>query len=218
MRIDLVEFSVVVVAQSNNPTILNPDFLQHNGIVSSDRALHGDPLTTSTFSQVAYADGLVVQADPTRITFAQAADGLSGEEIDCPAVAKGYLKTIPHVPYTALGLNPKVVVRNPPFTRLSNMLSAEGDRMTFGSCLPRFEIKATYQLPGRRLALTLQEVETEQGEALICTGNIHRDVEETNQQMRVNSILSMLDCWKEDLDEFSAVVNQVLQWEDGNVR
>lgn len=220
MQIDLVEFSVVVVAQSNNPTILNPDFLRHNGIVSSDRALHDEqPLfTTPMFSQVAFADGLVIQADPARITFAQTGGRLSCEEIDCPVVAKGYLKTIPHVPYTALGLNPKVVVRNPPFTRLSNMLSAEGDRMTFGSCLPRFEIKATYQLPGRRLALTLQEVETGQGDALICAGNIHRDVEETNQQMGVNSILSMLDCWREDLDEFSAVVNQVLQWEDGNVR
>ena len=88
--------------------------------------------------------------------------------------------------------------------------------MTFGSCLPRLEIKATYQLSGRRLALTLQEVE--QGDALICAGNIHRDIEESNQQMRVNSILSALDCWREDLDEFSAAVGHALRWGDGNVR
>ena len=40
MQVDLVGFSVVVVAQSNNPTILNPDFLLHNGIVSSSWVPH----------------------------------------------------------------------------------------------------------------------------------------------------------------------------------
>ena len=85
--------------------------------------------------------------------------------------------------------------------------------MTVGQTMPRFELKATYQMAGRQLALTLQEVQTEQGDdALLCTANIHREVEEGNQQMRVNSILSMLDCWKTDLDEFSALVNQALDW------
>ena len=221
LRIDLVEFSVVVVAQSNNPTILNPDFLRHNGIVSSDRALQTEqpPFTTPMFSQVAFADGLVVQADPARIIFAQAADALSREDVDCPAVAKGYLKTIPHVPYSALGLNPKVVIRNPPFSRLSKLLRTEGSWMTVGQAMPGFELKATYQMAGRRLALTLQEAQTEQGDdALLCTANIHREVEEDNQQMRVNSILSMLDSWKKDLDEFNALVDQALRLDDGNVR
>lgn len=221
MRIDLVEFSIVVVAQSNNPTILNLDFLRHNGIVSSHRALHGDQplLTTPMFSQVAFEDGLVVRADPARVTFVQGSNALAQEDIDCPAVAKGYLKTIPHVPYTALGLNPKALIRNPPFSRLSKTLRAEGSWMTVGQTMPRFELKATYQMAGRQLALTLQEVQTEQGDdALLCTANIHREVEEGNQQMRVNSILSMLDCWKTDLDEFSTLVNQALRLDDDNVR
>lgn len=220
MRIDLVEFSIVVVAQSNNPTILNPDFLRHNGIVSADRALHDDqpPLTTPMLSQVAFEDGLVVRANPATITFAQAADGLARENIDCPAVAMGYLRTIPHVPYTALGVNPKAVIRNPPFTRLSKMLPAEGGWMTFGPNVPRFELKATYQMEDRQIALALQEAQTKQGDALLCTANIHREVEEANQQMRVNSILSMLDCWEKDLDEFNTLVDQALRLENGNVR
>lgn len=220
MRIDLIEFSIVVVAQSNNPTILNPDFLKHNGIVSVRRELHREqpPLTTPMFSQVAFADGLIVRADPATIAFVQAGDVLARGDIDGPAVAKGYLKTVPHVPYTALGLNPKVLIRNPPFVRLSKMLRTEGSWMTFGPSMPRFELKATYELSGRRLALTLQEVQTKQGDdALLCTANIHREVAEENQQMRVSSILSMLDCWKQDLDEFDTLVDQALRLEDGNV-
>lgn len=219
MQIDLVGFSIVVVAQSNNPTLLNPDFLRHNGIVSSHRVLHGEqpPLTTPMFSQVAFEDGLVVRADPERITFAQSGDPLARDDIDCPTVAKGYLRTVPHVPYTAIGLNPKVVIWNPPFTRLSKMLHAEGNWMTFGSHVPSFELKATYQIADRQLALTLQGAETERGDALICTANIHREVKEANQQMRVNATLSMLDCWMDDLDEFNALVDQALRGDDGNV-
>ena len=218
VQFDLVEFSIVVVAQSNNPTLLNPDFLRHNGIVSSHRALHGEqpPLTTPIFSQVTFEDGLVVRADPERITFAQTGDPLVRDDIDSPSVAKGYLRTVPHVPYTALGLNPKVVIWNPPFARLSKMLRTEGNWMTFGSHVPSFELKTTYRMADRQLALTLQEAETKRGDALICTANIHREVKETNQQMRVNAILSMLDCWMEDLDEFNALVNRALGVDDGN--
>ena len=219
--IDLVEFSVVVVAQSNNPTILNPDFLKHNGIVNARRDLHREqpPLITPMFSQVVFEDGLVVRADPATIAFHQAADVLTRGDIDGPVVAKGYLKTVPHVRYTALGLNPKVVIRNPPFARLSKMLRTEGSWMTFGQSTPGFEIKATYQLPGRRLALTLQEVRTKQGDdVLLCTANIHREIEEGNQQMRVSSILSMLDFWEKDLDEFNTLVCQALRLDDSNVR
>ena len=221
MQINLVGFSVVVVAQSNNPTILNPDFLRHNGIVSSSRPLDGDrpPVTTPVFSEVSFGEDLVVRADPERITFAQAANaqaasGLAHEEIDCPAIAKSYLRTIPHVPYTALGVNPRAVIANPPFAKLSKALHAEGNWMSFVGVTPRFELKVAYQMADRRLTLALQEA---QDDTLFCDANIHRDVAETNQQMRVNSILSMLDCWKDDLDQFYAVVNQVLRLDGGDV-
>ncbi len=216
MQIDLVGFSVVVVAQSNNPTILNPDFLRHNGIVRSSRALRDDrpPFTTPVVSEVSFGQDLVVRADPQRITFAQAASGLAPEDIDCPAIAKGYLRIVPHVPYTALGLNPRAVILNPPFARLSEVLYAKGNWMTFAGVTPRFELKTAYQMADKRLTLTLQEAE---GDSLICEANIHRDIAEANQQMRVNSMLSMLDCWKDDLDQFYSVVNQALVLGDGDV-
>ena len=215
MQIGLVGFSVVVVAQSNNPTILNADFLQHNGIVGSSRVLRNDrpPFTTPLFSEVSFAEDLVVRAEPQRVTFAQAASRLVPEDIDCPAIAKGYLRTVPHVPYTALGLNPTAVILNPPFSKLSKVLRAEGNWMAFGGVAPRFELKAAYQMTGRRLTLTLQEA---QDDTLVCEANIHRDVTEANQQMRVNAILSMLDCWKDDLDQFYAVVNQALLLDGGD--
>ena len=216
MQIDLVGFSVVVVAQSNNPTVLNPDFLWHNGIVSPGRALREDrvPVTMPVFSEVSFDGGLTVRADPERITFAQAGSGLAEEDIDCPNIAKGYLRTIPHAPYTALGLNPRAVIVNPPFAKLSKVLHAGGGWTTFAGVTPQLEIKAAYELADKRLTLTLQEA---QDNTLLCEANIHRGLAEMNQQMRVNSILSMLDGWQNDLAQFYAVLHQALGAGDRDV-
>ena len=86
--------------------------------------------------------------------------------------------------------------------------------MTFAGVTPQFTLQAAYPMADRRLTLTLQEA---QGNTLFCEANIHRDVAETNQQMRVNSILSMLDRWKDDLEQFHVVVGQALQLDDGDV-
>lgn len=212
LQMDLVGFSVVVVAEANNPTILNPDFLRHNGIVGSHRQLseNDPPITSPLLSAVIFDDALTVRADPNRVTFEQRGSALSLEDIECVDMAKGYLKTVPHVPYTAFGLNPQVIVRNSATRRLSDMLRSSGSGMTFNSVVPRFELKAIYEMAGKRLTLDLQEGPNEQGSLMLCHGNIHRDIAESNQQMRVNSMLSFLDSWRNDLDEFRTVVAQSL--------
>ena len=106
-RVDLVEFSVVLVANSNNPTIINPDFLLHNEIVNADLSLQGDPITTPLFSQVVFEGGIAVVATPDRVIFQQTGDPLALKDILCPKIAERYLKKVPHVPYSAVGINPK---------------------------------------------------------------------------------------------------------------
>jgi len=45
--IELIELSIVLVATSNNPSILNPDFLFHNGIVDASHKVK-DPRISTT--------------------------------------------------------------------------------------------------------------------------------------------------------------------------
>lgn len=210
MQIDLLGFSVVVVAAANNPTMLNPDFLRHNGIVGTRWRLSEShpPLTTSLLSEVTFEGGLVVRADQNRVTFEQRGSALSLEDVACVDMAKGYLKTAPQVPYIAFGVNSRAMVRNSPFSRLSDMLRSNGSEMTFDSIVPQFELKAIYEMKDKRLTLELQEGQDDRGPFRLCHANIHRDIAETNQQMRVNSMLSSLDSWRNDLNEFRAVVAQ----------
>ena len=62
--IDLIEFSIVLVATSNNPSILNPDFLFHNDIVDVSHQVRDPRISTPAFSQVTFEDGLTVKVQP----------------------------------------------------------------------------------------------------------------------------------------------------------
>ena len=216
VKIDICEFSIVIVAQSNNPTILNPDFLHQNGIVGSnwrvDEAV--PPLTTPVMSQIAFKGGLLVRADPANVSFAISGPEETTTALDvtvCVDAAKGYLKTVPHVPYTALGLNPKAIDRNPPSSRVSNALRSEGTWMSFQSIRPRLELKATYEYSDRKT--TLEVVEEQR--RTVYRANIHRDVAEPNQQMRVSSMLATLNAWQTDLADFRALVENSIPRSSG---
>ena len=65
----LIELAVVLVAHSNNPSILNPDFLIHNGIVSDGAEVEQPVISTPAFSQARFKGGVVITADPDRVIF-----------------------------------------------------------------------------------------------------------------------------------------------------
>ena len=78
--------------------------------------------------------------------------------------------------------------------------------MSFQSVVPRFEIKAVYEMTDKRVTLDIQEGPEATAH---CRINIHRDINETNQQMRISSMLSILDSWQSDLDLVQALIAQV---------
>ena len=216
MRVQISGFSVVVLAQANNPTIINPDFLHYNGIVDRDRQVGGQAITTPAFSQVAFQGGLIVTADSDRVAFEQSGTSLEMTDIVCVDAARAYIKTVPHVPYRAVGLNPKayVVRGNSMRGGVSEGLISKGAWMTFKATTPKFAMKATYELHDKRMTLDISEGRvTEAGSetsAMVYQSNIHRDIAETNQQMRISSLLSILDSWKNDLSDFCELIDNSL--------
>lgn len=206
--LNVVEFSVVIVATSHNPTILNADFLRHNGIVGERWQPGEDRLTSPMLSRVPFNGGLVVQADPMRVKFEQSGDALDAASLVCASAAKGYLRTVPHVPYIAIGMNVKCVLRNLPLHRVSEVLKSCEDWTTFQSVVPKFEIKATYEMTAKSITLDVQELVEGADLSAVCRANVHRQVEEENQQMRLNFMLSALDAWETDLADVRALAQQ----------
>lgn len=212
-NVDLIEFSVVLVATSNNPSILNPDFLRYNGIVDANRQVQEPCISTHAYSQVTFKGGLAVKADPDRVIFEQRGDKLAIEDIVCPEMAKRYLEKVPHVPYRAVGINPKGyrLSEGKAADRVADALIDKGSWMSFKDIIPDIQLKAIYRYDKRIIFLDITERRHRQTDDIRLPGmlfqaNIHRNIQETNPIKRIEIISSIFSSWKDDLFDFYAVV------------
>jgi len=102
-----VEFAIVLAAKSNNPTILNPDFLQYNKIIDRTLELRQPPICTEPFAQVSYQNGITITSQLDKVIFAVRKTAESVRDFDeLFEIAKKYVNLIPHVEYTGIGINP----------------------------------------------------------------------------------------------------------------
>ena len=218
--IDLIELSIVLVATSNNPSILNPDFLFHNGIVDASHQVRDPRISTPALSQVIFEDGLAVKADPERVVFEQRGSNLAIEEIVCPEIARRYLEKVPHVPYRAVGINPKGHRRSASQGghRVADALIDHGAWMSFKDLAPEIQLKAIYQYSDRTIFMDIAEAQRRGQEpkpvpGMLFQANIHRDVQATDADRRIQTISSIFSSWTDDLEDFLSIVAK-FDWQD----
>ena len=214
-NVDLIELSVVLLATSNNPSILNPDFLRYNEIVDANRQVQEPCISSPAYSQVTFQGGLTVKADPDRVIFEQRGDNLAIEDIVCPEMAKCYLKKVPHVPYRAIGINPKGfrLSEGEAADRVADALIDKGAWMSFKDLTPEIQLKAIYRYPERAIMLDIAEVKKKGTDGrhlpgILFQANFHRDITETSPQERIVRLLSIIDSWKKDLSDFHLLVRK----------
>jgi hypothetical protein len=146
MKSRLVQFSAVVVGQSHNPSILNPDWVEGQGIVPKSWGWPvKENITTPPLSLVRYENGVVitVEQEKLQVTDPNVEEGPENSKVT--QIASGYLNTLPHVTYKAVGVNfqglipmqtPEVYIRDRflkpgPWTEVSPDLDAVGIRLLF---------------------------------------------------------------------------------------
>ena len=200
------------MATSNNPSILNPDFLFHNGIVDATHKVRDPRISTPAFSQVVFEDGLAVKADPDRVVFEQRGSQLDLEEVVCPEIARRYLEKVPHVPYRAVGINPKGHRRLPVKTahRVASALVDRGAWMSFKDLAPEIQLKAIYRYTDRTIFMDICEGGESGQEArlvsgMLFQGNIHREIRATDATRRIQAMSSIISSWTKDLDDFISI-------------
>ncbi len=211
--IKLIGFSVVLVSQSNNPSILHPDFLRYNEIVSPGLPVQGDPITTPAFSQVTFEGGLSVRSDPNRVIFEQAGDPLATKDVLCPEIASRYLQKMPRVSYNAVGINPKGYRVSPAAApeKISTVLLNKGASLSFKDMHPEIQLKTIYKYESRMIVLEIIEAKKQINDepeihGILFQANIHRDIPAMNPQKRVELMSKILTSWKDDLSDFDALV------------
>lgn len=208
-RIILREIAVVIVGQTHNPSILNPDFLRHHDIVPEGLVLAAPPISTPAVSQVAYKGGLQVVSELNRVSFAEKI--LDGQNPACPGAARRYLRTVPLVHYTAVGVNPVAIWDAKGSVFPAGLLKA-GKRMQFGDVSPSAEVKLTYGLAGETVNLTVKTevLQTPKGvkEIIAFHGNFHHDIKgEKNESHTVAH--AIVGKWEKHLEDFRRLTEHI---------
>ena len=203
----LHEVNMVIVGEDHNPSILNPDFLWRNCIVPEDLKLDDNIPTMSSpiGSQCIFENGLRIVSEPNRVTFSQSNPG---ENNFCHEIAREYLKTVPLVHYTAVGINFAGSFPTPNGNQsLRNMLRP-GKWDEFENRVPSPEISLAYPLRGKTVNLTIKSDAAENKESVFVRGNFHRDIQAEQGESHLVA-MTMVDDWESDLKCYEKLVQTI---------
>jgi len=186
MNIHPIEFSIVVVGQDCNPTILNPDFLKYRKIVPDDWGwkLAGPAITTPPFATVPYDSGVTVTVEPSQFLVTDRSCGDHVEKSKIPEIAKAYVAELPNVRYTALGINFRSLVEmEVPDAYLKERFVKPGPWNQGERALETVSLTLGYAHEDGRLSLSMERatVVTQEEEAstqihgVLAAANYHRE-------------------------------------------
>lgn len=71
VTVDTREFSIVVVAKSHNPAILNPDFLKDNEIVPANWELEKPPVCLEPVAEIVFKNKVRIIAQLDKLIFSE---------------------------------------------------------------------------------------------------------------------------------------------------
>jgi hypothetical protein len=205
MEAQLIQLSTVVVGKAHNPTILNPDFLAVNGIVPPGWGWDvAETVTTPPFAVVRYANGVAVTVELNKLQVTDVSVGDDPTKSKAAAIATSYARTLPHVRYTAAGINFQsfVAIESPEKYLVERFVTA-GPWNSAKRRLSAAGLRLVYELgDDARVTLSLDAGEVQGSDeaskrsVVIANANFHRDCQTQPDHEHVARQLSNLaDDW-----------------------
>jgi hypothetical protein len=217
----LLDISVFLMNPGTAPSLINPDFLLHNGIVEPAWSVMRPVVMQANFSRIRYANGLSLFATDSHVVIAQGAatnpetttiTPLDTDDLVCFGVAKRYLNSVsPSTPFEMFTIDPNVFMDvpatdlNPSWSPLQRM----GRRISFRGVVPEVHARAQYDLGDKEITIFASEIMpqgTDDSIRLHFGGEILRNVEEDGIQEQVELIHRLLDRWQDDISDFNELV------------
>ncbi|SDW87631.1 hypothetical protein SAMN05421783_1107 [Thiocapsa roseopersicina] len=218
MKIVPLEFSIVVVGEDCNPTILNPDFLKYQQIVPEEWEweLAAAPLTTRGISVVAYTSGIMLKVEPNRFQVTEVNQCSDITDSKAISIARRYVEVLPHVKYTAVGTNFRGFsqIENPnEFLKARFIKPGPWDQqpldlkaVTLSFAYAHEDARLTLALEGR-VILHQQEEQTQQIFGVDISGNYHR---ECHGYPTNDMVLAHIAKAKSDAAHFGTMADELL--------
>ncbi len=186
MGLEMLNASVVVLSEGNNPKLLNHDFLARNKIVPEDWNVR-DVVITPPFSNIVYENHVqfVVELNKLQIRAGKP------EHIDCdrdlPKMVMDYLRVLPHVSYLGVGINYVFVLKgsshddirknflqNGPWLEKEGNISKAAIELNYLNVEPQFNLKIDLRTSG-----------------ILFSVNYHQDFKPDQEDQRMQYIQGM---------------------------
>ncbi len=214
-----VQFSSVVVGDAHNPTILNPNFLECEGIVPKAWGWTVDEtVTTPPLAMVRYANGvnITVEHGKLQITDPHVENGPAASKIS--EVAASYISILRHVRYTAVGNNFQSLIPIPnPAGFLRDRFLKEGGWSSSPSDMGAIELKVSYPIePTGRLILSVGageaklEDNNDPEEVIVCNANFSRKCEGS---VSWEEAIGYLTCFQNDWESYNIALSSLFESE-----
>lgn len=184
VRLEILNASVVILAEHHNPTILHPSFLTSEGIVPGDWELAEPPVSTPVFALVKYRNGIVfsVEENKFQVTDAQTKDDF--RESPVAVLACRYAEKLPHVHYTAAGINFQgFIERSSPEKAVIDRFIKEGSIDLEAACPSALGLNIVYDIAETRLRLSIdpgkvkRPKNVEERSGILANANYHVDLD-----------------------------------------
>lgn len=211
------EFGIIIAAKNHNPTLLNPDFLKYSGIVPTEWELARQPVFTQSVSQVAFTNGVMIVAEPTRVIFIEAIEGKVAAEIVVADIAKKYVQTLPNVEYEAVGLNPRSYMtfdqqQDAARQYLAETLLSPGPWQEVGTAPVRATLNLVYTLERCPFYLTVSEAALRNPDEtstpiVFFNGSFSYEIKSETAQERLIELHQIINNWQADMSSYQEIIN-----------
>jgi hypothetical protein len=211
------ELAIVVSVKTQNPTILNEEFLKQTGIIPSDWKLARDPIYTDRVAQVVFENGFSIAAQPDRIMFLEAVGDKDLATISAGEVAQKYVNTLRLADYQAVGINFRsyIAQTTPEAAKdyINTNLLAAGSWQQYGSDGVRASLNLVYDLSERRLDLSINEASIQFPEqpatpVVLFAANFSYDTSSAAEGEKATKVAEIVGKWQADLQEYTTLIEE----------
>jgi hypothetical protein len=214
------EFGVTISAESHNPSILSPAFLEMYNIVDKTGELSktDKPLNMYPYARVVYENGIQITSDQNKITFFDPLVNRLVKETPVIGMAKKYLEVVPLVKYVAVGINPSGDISVGPAEDDARCYLIDLIRTnTVWSEVAKGPVRATVNLiipvSGAICSLSIEDGRLAQsGEpakpVVIFRSNFHHEIEVSGAGGLWSQAVAIIEGWQADIDTFLGIVDR----------
>ena len=199
LSVKLDNVAIVVISDSNNPRLLNPDFLERNSIVPKEWKVK-DVLVTPPFARVLYDNGVQIILEENKVHIVSGKPDMISWDKELPGLAASFLDVLPQVSYRSVGLNFVFLSDRPTGVEAEKVLIdkflKQGSWLDFGQGITgatlEFQYRATQ--PQMNVKIGVLERKDPSGTSLegyVLTANFHQDFKPEEAKERaayINSI------------------------------